>query len=87
MKKSKKRAKKSKPSPRQRIITVIRKMGHFRRNIMDDLKERFHKETRSLIEDFKEGNISLPQFEEKANDLIKKYPYRPYDPSRSRDME
>ena len=76
MKKSKKRAKKYKPSCRVRKVATFQKLVDFYYNIKPELREQFLNEQDQLIEDFTEGNISLRQLEEKANDLIKKYPQR-----------
>ena len=73
MKRNKK--KKNKPSPRQTYRAVSHKMRNFRTHKIDpDFKEQFKSEWRQLRIDFIEGNISLRQIEEKANDLIKKFP-------------
>ena len=72
MKKSKK--KKSKPSPRQSMRAVCHKLTFGSRKIKPEFREQFKSEGDQLVNDFIEGGISLRQLEEKANDLIKKYP-------------
>ena len=74
MKKSKKRTKKNKPSLRQTYRSVCHKLTFGSRKIKPEFREQFKSEGDQLVNDFIEGGISLRQLEEKANDLIKKYP-------------